>query len=54
MDWQPGHWESEGFTRSYIPGQYVPRPQGGSVWVPGRWQQEASDEPYHWVSGHWG
>jgi len=54
MDWQPGHWEYTGYSRTYIPGQYVPRPQGGSYWVPGRWQQLSSDEPYTWVAGHWG
>jgi len=53
MDWQPGHWENNGFTRTFYPGQYVPRPQGGSIWVPGHYQQQSSDDPFTWVAGHW-
>jgi len=53
MDWQPGHWENIGFARTFYPGQYVPRPQGGSLWVPGHYQQQSSEDPFTWVPGHW-
>jgi len=53
FDWQAGHWEQNGSVRSWVPGQYVPRSPPGAVWVPGRWQQQSSDDPYTWIAGHW-
>jgi hypothetical protein len=53
MDWQPGHWDRNGSARSWVPGQYVPRPKPGAMWVPGRWEQQSEDVPYTWIAGHW-
>jgi hypothetical protein len=52
MAWQPGHWTWTSSGWSWVPGQYIQRPQQTAVWQPGHWVQQP-DGSYSWMDGHW-
>jgi hypothetical protein len=51
--WQPGHWNWNGSSYSWQPGEYVPAAGHGALFQPGYWAQTPRGwvwEPAHWTS----
>jgi hypothetical protein len=43
--WQPGHWAYTGVLGnpwSWVSGDYVMPPPGGTTWIPGQWEETSS------------
>ncbi len=51
MIWQPGHYDWNGRSYVWIPGQWVDRAGHGTLWQDGFWEQIAQTS--RWVPPHW-
>ena len=49
--WQPGHWDWNGTGYVWTPGQYVPNPGHGNLFMPGWWAQTSAG--WQWQPSHW-
>lgn len=49
--WQPGHWNWNGQSYDWQPGEYVPAAGHGALFQTGYWQQTPSG--WVWVKAHW-
>ncbi|MBV9736282.1 MAG: YXWGXW repeat-containing protein [Acidisphaera sp.] len=48
-DWEPGHWEWDGYRYTWSDGHYVHRQYG--MFIPGRWGLRAGQ--WEWIPPHW-
>ncbi len=49
--WQPGHYDWNGVTYSWVSGKWVERTGHGTLWQDGYWRQSADTST--WVPAHW-
>jgi hypothetical protein len=49
--WQPGHWDWNGSSYAWQPGEYVPAAGHGALFQVGYWQLAPSG--WVWVKAHW-
>ena len=49
--WRPGYWRYNSFDFSWVPGEYISKPDPTASWSPDRWELRA----YGWtfVPGSW-
>ncbi len=50
--WQPGHYDWDGASYRWVPGQWVPRDGHGPLWSYGSWRRGAAGG-WEWVPAHW-
>jgi hypothetical protein len=51
LTWQPGHWDWNGSSYTWAPGQYVDLGGHPGNWQPPYWQQTGGG--WVWQPGHW-
>jgi hypothetical protein len=49
--WQPGHWDWNGSSYAWLPGEYVPASGHAALFQTGYWQQTPTG--WVWVKAHW-
>ena len=49
--WQPGHYDWNGTSYVWLPGEWVARDGHGTLWQDGYWQQ--NNQTSVWVPAHW-
>jgi hypothetical protein len=49
--WRPGHWNWDGNSYVWIPGQYEPRGNHSIMWQPGFWDRDQTG--WFWRPPHW-
>lgn len=49
--WRPGHYDWDGTSYVWIPGEWVERAGHGTLWQDGYWQRTGGTEV--WVPAHW-
>jgi hypothetical protein len=50
--WQPGHWDWDGASYQWAPGEYVPAGGHGLRWMPGWWDR-TEEKGWQWEAPHW-
>jgi hypothetical protein len=51
--WQPGHWDWDGRTYTWIDGAWIKRDSQSTQWMGGYWDRPVSPGPCVWVPAHW-
>ncbi len=51
LTWQPGHWDWNGSSYAWTPGQYVDRSGRSGEWMPPYWEKTPSG--WVWRPAHW-
>lgn len=49
--WRPGHYDWNGSSYAWIPGEWVARAGHGALWQDGYWRRSGGTSV--WVPGHW-
>jgi len=49
--WQPGHYDWNGASYLWVPGEWVDRARHGTLWQDGYWQD--SPRSSVWIPAHW-
>ncbi len=49
--WRPGHFDWNGASYTWVPGEWVERAGHGTLWQDGYWQQDGRNSV--WVPAHW-
>ncbi len=50
LTWQPGHYDWNGTSYSFVPGGYVPA-AGHATWMPAYWALQGGQ--WVWMPAHW-
>ena len=51
--WEPGHWDWNGRSYDWIPGQWIARGNRSTTFMPGFWMKNPNTGAWTWQPAHW-